>query len=123
LIHNNLLLGRYSNNWYEQDHQDQRYRRSFHHSHHGDGHTDTHISVNGFNGAEVSKDLNKAWSIVLDELHHSQGSDKPTLYRPDEQSWTTRSAVGIGGQRRGAMLNGDDFYTELSQQRRRHTDE
>ncbi|RKP07793.1 hypothetical protein THASP1DRAFT_30391 [Thamnocephalis sphaerospora] len=81
----------------------------------------SHTSANGFNGAEVARHLNKAWSAVIEKLHdnHLPAAEKPELYRTDEQPWSSKGPLGAWGQRRGAMSTGVDFYTELSQQRAR----
>ncbi|RKP27474.1 hypothetical protein SYNPS1DRAFT_26871 [Syncephalis pseudoplumigaleata] len=84
--------------------------------HPSEGRGNQHVSLNNFNGAEVSANLNKAWSSVLEKLHDGNlpVAEKPALYRSEEQPWSHRhGAAGAWGHRRGVMANGHDLLTEL----------
>lgn len=74
----------------------------------------SHVPVNNFNGAEVSRFLNDRWRTVNIRASDPAvpASERPTLHKLQEEGWSTTKSGG-GGKSGHSMSRGQNILQEL----------
>ncbi|BFZ64424.1 hypothetical protein YB2330_005567 [Saitoella coloradoensis] len=74
-----------------------------------------HISVKGFNGAEVSGYLNRGYEEMVAKANGPAAEGRPEIYKSPSKGWTTKGSSGgaWGGSRSHLTAKGTQFMSEV----------